>query len=67
MMRNNRMFESHFLATVIEIIDEGIDINLEESWINNLLQDKRIVLRKIKCNIHMIAGFPFKLFIIHYH
>jgi hypothetical protein len=66
-MNNNRMLESHFIANDIEIIDEGIDINLEDSWINNLSQNKRIILRKIKCNIDIIAGFPVKLFIMYYH
>jgi hypothetical protein len=67
MFGNNRMLESHFLADDIEIIEEGIDINLEEFCINNLSQDKRIVLQKIKFNIDMTAGFPFKLFIMYYH
>jgi hypothetical protein len=61
------MLESHFLSNDIEIIEEGVDINLEESWINNLSQDKRIVLRKIKFNIDTNAGFPVKLFIMYYH
>jgi hypothetical protein len=30
-MNNNRMLESYFRANDIEIIKEGIDINLEES------------------------------------
>jgi hypothetical protein len=64
---NNRMIESHFIANDIEIIEEGIDINLEESWINNLSQDKRIALRNIKFNIDTNAGFPVKLFIMYYH
>jgi hypothetical protein len=66
-VRNNRMLESHFIANDIEIIEEGIDINLEESLINNLSQDKSIVLRKIKFNIDTNAGFPVKLFIMYYH
>jgi hypothetical protein len=62
-----RMLESYFIANDIEIIEEGIDINLEESWINNLSQDKRIELRKIIFNIDMTAGFPVKLFIMYFH
>jgi hypothetical protein len=65
--RNNRILESNFFANDIEIIEEGVDINLEESWINNLSQNKRIDLRKIKFNIDMAAGFPVRLFIIYYH
>jgi hypothetical protein len=64
---NNRMLESHFIANDIEIIEEGIDIHLEESWINNLSPNKRIVLRKIKFNIDMTARFPVTLFIMYYH
>jgi hypothetical protein len=66
-VRNNRMLESDFIANDIEIIEEGIDINLEESWLNNILQNKRIVLRKIKFNIYMTPRFPVKLFIMYYH
>jgi hypothetical protein len=46
--------ELHYIEKDIEMSSaNGLDINLDESWIENSALNKKIGLRKIKCKINI--------------
>jgi hypothetical protein len=58
---SDRSLEAYYLAQDIEVYDAGIDIGLDETWVNNLIQNKRISLRKVKCRVKTKGGYSFEM------
>jgi hypothetical protein len=42
-------------------MNEGFDIDLNESWLNIYSDNKKICLRKVKCKINTEGGYTFEL------
>jgi hypothetical protein len=63
---SDRRLESHYLENDIEISTaNGLDIDLNESWINNVSENKKIGLRKIKTKIDTEGGYTFEMIIMY--